>query len=54
MTDKILMERDGAIATVTINNPDRLNAISMAMWARIGEVMSTLSAADDLRCSCRR
>jgi enoyl-CoA hydratase/carnithine racemase len=50
MTDQILMARDGAIATVTINNPDRLNAISMAMWARIGEVMSALSAEDDLRC----
>jgi len=50
MTDNILMKRDGAIATVTINNPDRLNAISMAMWARIGEVMTALSAEDDLRC----
>jgi len=50
MTDKILTERDGAIATVTINNPTRLNAISMAMWARLGEVMSALAAEEDLRC----
>ena len=50
MTDKILMRRDGEIATVTINNPKRLNAISMAMWERIGEVMSDLSAEDALRC----
>jgi len=46
----ILVSRDGAIATVTLNNPSRLNALNRAMWARLGEVMGELSADDALRC----
>jgi enoyl-CoA hydratase/carnithine racemase len=42
--------RDGAIATVTLNNPDRLNALNRAMWAGLGESMRRLSADDALRC----
>jgi hypothetical protein len=46
----ILVSRDGAIATVALNNPERLNALNKAMWARLGEVMRELSADDGLRC----
>jgi len=42
--------RDGAIATVTLNNPERLNALDRAMWARLGGIMRELSADDVLRC----
>jgi enoyl-CoA hydratase len=50
MADPILVSRDGAIATVALNNPERLNALNRAMWARLGEVMRELSADDALRC----
>jgi enoyl-CoA hydratase/carnithine racemase len=50
MTDPVLVSRDGAIATVTLNNPDRLNALNRAMWGRLGEVMRELSTDDALRC----
>jgi enoyl-CoA hydratase/carnithine racemase len=50
MTPAILCERDGAIATVTLFNPDKLNAINAAMWRQLASVMTDLSAADDLRC----
>jgi len=50
MTEPILVSRDGAIATVALNNPDQLNALNQAMWLRLGEVMRELSAADSLRC----
>ena len=50
MADPILMTRDGAIATVTLNRPDRLNALNRAMWTRLGETMRQLSADDALRC----
>jgi len=50
MADPVLVTRDGAIATVTLNNPERLNALNRAMWARLGEVMRELSADDALRC----
>jgi enoyl-CoA hydratase/carnithine racemase len=50
MGETILVSRDGAIATVALNNPERLNALNRAMWARLGEVMRTLSADDAVRC----
>ena len=49
-SDPILLSRDGAIATVALNNPERLNALNKAMWQRLGEVMRELSADDALRC----
>jgi enoyl-CoA hydratase/carnithine racemase len=50
MADPILVARDGVIATVTLNNPERLNALNKAMWAGLGESMRQLSADDALRC----
>lgn len=38
------------MATVSINNPDRLNALNKAMWQGLGQVMRELSADDALRC----
>ena len=49
-SDPILVSRDGAIATVSLNNPERLNALNKAMWTRLGAVMRELSADDALRC----
>ena len=33
---EILLARDGDIATVTLNNPERLNALDSASWKRLG------------------
>ncbi len=49
-TDVVLVRRDAAIATVTLNRPDKLNALTKPMWRRLGEVMRELSADADLRC----
>jgi enoyl-CoA hydratase len=48
--DLILASHDGAIATVTLNRPEKLNALTKPMWQRLGEVMHELSADDGLRC----
>ncbi len=48
--DQILVERDGTLATVTLNRPDKLNALTKPMWRRLGEAMRELSADDALRC----
>jgi enoyl-CoA hydratase len=48
--DPVLVSRDGAIATVALNHPERLNALDRAMWARLGEAMRELSADEALRC----
>jgi enoyl-CoA hydratase len=50
MGDVILVQRDGDIATVTLNNPGKLNALSREMWLRLGEAMRELSADETLRC----
>tara|TARA_R110000868_G_scaffold1844_18_gene14700 strand:- start:16357 stop:17136 length:780 start_codon:yes stop_codon:yes gene_type:complete len=50
MTESILLDRDGALATVTINRPEKRNALDAASWARIGDIFEDLSADADLRC----
>ncbi|MBE89440.1 MAG: enoyl-CoA hydratase [Rhodospirillaceae bacterium] len=50
MTDKILVERRSLIATVTLNNPLKLNALDKEMWLGLGEAMELLSSDDTLRC----
>ncbi len=48
--DPVLVTRDGEIATVVLNRPDKLNALNKAMWQRLGEAMRELSADAGLRC----
>lgn len=53
MSGSILCTRDGAnpsIATVTLNRPDKLNAMTKPMWQALGQTMRELSADDSLRC----
>jgi len=50
MGETILIERDGPIATVTLNRPDKLNALNRAMWEELGATMRRLSDNDALRC----
>ena len=48
--EPVLVSRDGTIATVTLNNPAKLNALNKPMWEQLGAVMRELSADDGLRC----
>src|SRR5262245_46689298 len=48
--DTVLLARDGAIATVTLNKPERLNALDLAMWRAIAAICARLDAAEQLRC----
>lgn len=48
--DLILLERDGAIATIVINNPSKRNALSLGAWDALCAVLETLDADDDVRC----
>ncbi len=50
MSESVLVGRDGDIATVTLNRPDRLNALDLAAWRRIRMVLRELSADESLRC----
>jgi enoyl-CoA hydratase len=50
MSELILVQRDGAIATVVLNRPEKLNALTRPMWRALGEAVARLSADDSLRC----
>ena len=50
MTQGILVTREGAIATVALSNPGKLNALTVAMWRELARVMDELSVDGDLRC----
>ena len=49
MSDHILVERDGAVATVVFNRPKMRNAISLAMWSEIARVTEALAKDDAVR-----
>jgi enoyl-CoA hydratase len=38
MTSEILVERDGPVMTVTLNRPEKYNALTFAMYQRIADV----------------
>ncbi len=50
MNDTILVQRDGDIATVVLNRPEKLNALTKPMWQRLGDVFLELDADDSVRC----
>ena len=50
MTESVLLARDGDIATVTLDRPERLNALDLAMWQDLAAAMAELADAGELRC----
>ena len=50
MSGEVLVARDGAIATVSLSNPERLNALSASMWSSLGKVFQELESEDSIRC----
>lgn len=52
MTDKpeILVERDGAIGRISINRPQRLNALTLTMRGALEEALEQLEYDPDVRC----
>ncbi len=46
---QLLVERDGAIAVLTLNRPKQLNALSVALRTQIVKTVREISAANDVR-----
>ena len=47
--DSILIERDAPVATITMNRPEKRNALSSEMMRELTDALRTLSAEPDVR-----
>jgi enoyl-CoA hydratase/carnithine racemase len=48
-TDTLLLDYDGPVATLTINRPGRLNAVTFAMFSRLPALLAEAEAAGGVR-----
>lgn len=48
-TDKMIAHKDGAIGWITFNNPARHNAVSMAMWEVLFDIVTDYEKDDAIR-----
>ncbi|WP_420392997.1 enoyl-CoA hydratase [Acuticoccus sp.] len=49
MTDKILTERDGVVARIVFNQPEKRNAVSLEMWEAVEAALDAFEADDGVR-----
>ena len=50
MSQAVILEREGSVATLILNNPERMNALTRPMWEKLGEHLRALSSDSTLRC----
>ncbi len=50
MSQEILVTREGHVATVTLNRPAKLNAMTKDMWRDLGAAIERLGGEEALRC----
>ena len=50
MSDTILYHNEGPIGIITLNRPEKLNALTKPMWKRLGEVARGVATKEDIRC----
>ena len=50
MTHSVRLRRDGEIATIVLNRPDKRNALTLEMWERLGVLLAEVDADESLRC----
>ena len=50
MTGSITVTASGPIATVVLDRPDKLNALTKTMWQALGDAVARLAADPSLRC----
>jgi enoyl-CoA hydratase/carnithine racemase len=49
MSDLIQVAKEGSVATVVLNRPDRMNALNLPMWQGLAEAFEGLSADPSVR-----
>ena len=50
MAETILYHNQGPIGVITLNRPEKLNALTKPMWKRLGEVAHGVATKNDIRC----
>lgn len=50
MTDHILIEKSGGVLTLTMNRPEKKNALTRAMYQALGDAIDQAEFDDDVRC----
>jgi len=50
MSGTVSLAREGGVATLTIDNPAKLNALDSAMWQALRDHMRSLNGDPELRC----
>ncbi len=50
MADEVLLEHDGHIATITLNRPEKRNALNLDGWNALAAVFTAVGDDDDVRC----
>lgn len=50
MSEILLQSRVDDIVTLTINRPEKLNAMTKPLWGELGDAIVALSAQEDVRC----
>ena len=50
MSEQVLLEVEGGVATVTLNRPDRLNAIDLPTLEALAAALDRVAASADVRC----
>ena len=48
-SDKMLARKDGRVGTMTFNNPERHNAVSLEMWQAAAKILEDFAADDQVR-----
>ena len=48
--DTVQVGRDGGVVTITLNRPEKLNAVNGVMWRELAEVAATAARSSDDRC----
>ena len=49
MSDHVRVERDGPLLSITLNRPDRRNAITVAMYAALADAIESAAGDDSIR-----
>lgn len=50
MSGPIVLERDGALATVILNKPEKLNALDLPMWQGLAEAFEEVNGDGNVHC----